>query len=272
MAELSEDELEKIQAQVTHKKGPVYMQHFLNKMWRQCGMRVHDDNEALWDGDSFMKMKDWEDIELVWQEYMQEQFDLKEPSKLQNWDTTTLLNFCWQETGEGPMFLFKAWRNKEGNMVDSIVSEKSPPHWKHKRVMIWRPRDSSTECKSDAEGNTHPDDEADVDSADGRSPQRRSRRAVGPASAREGTVVPRSISKPCLVKPAKSGALLTSQMGDLLAGLNAGDTGNVENEVPLPAPKSIRGKNDVNEAPVRTTQSKSVQQPSDRVTRARGKK
>jgi len=34
----------------------------------------HDDNEALGDGDSFMKTKDWEDIEPVWQEYAQEQF------------------------------------------------------------------------------------------------------------------------------------------------------------------------------------------------------
>jgi hypothetical protein len=34
----------------------------------------HDDNEALGDGDSFMKTKDWEDIELVWQGYTQEQF------------------------------------------------------------------------------------------------------------------------------------------------------------------------------------------------------
>ncbi|KAG1745812.1 uncharacterized protein EDB91DRAFT_1245963 [Suillus paluster] len=103
MAKLSKDELEKaketteewsnnfpppeIQVQVAHKKGPVYMEHFSNEMWRQCGMRVfvlsawkscsgcqHDDNEALGDGDSFMKMKDWEDIEPVWQEYTQEQF------------------------------------------------------------------------------------------------------------------------------------------------------------------------------------------------------
>jgi hypothetical protein len=34
----------------------------------------HDDNEALGDGDSFIKRKDWEDIEPVWQEYTQEQF------------------------------------------------------------------------------------------------------------------------------------------------------------------------------------------------------
>ncbi|KAG1723310.1 uncharacterized protein EDB91DRAFT_1087857 [Suillus paluster] len=189
MAELSEDELEKAketakewsnnfpppetQAQVAREKGPVYMEHFSNEMWRQCGMRVfvllawknerrevlfgmHDDNEALGDGDSFRKTKDWEDIEPVWQEYMQEQFggeawdggrqkpvfdlemdgngmplllditetklkekkaiylpedvNLKEPSKLQNWDTTALLNFWYarQKMGEGPMFLFKA--------------------------------------------------------------------------------------------------------------------------------------------------------------------
>ncbi|KAG2113685.1 hypothetical protein DEU56DRAFT_761928 [Suillus clintonianus] len=101
MAELSGDELEKaketaeewstnfpppeIQAQVARKKGPAYMEHFSKEMWRQCGMRVfvmsawkneqgevlfgmHDDNEALGDGDSFMKTKDWEDIEPVWQE------------------------------------------------------------------------------------------------------------------------------------------------------------------------------------------------------------
>jgi hypothetical protein len=29
-----------IQAEVAHKKGPAYMEHFLNEMWRQCGMRV----------------------------------------------------------------------------------------------------------------------------------------------------------------------------------------------------------------------------------------
>ncbi|KAG1719202.1 uncharacterized protein EDB91DRAFT_1089472 [Suillus paluster] len=204
MADLSEDELEKAketteewsnnfpppetQAQVAHKKGP-----------------------TMWD-ESFMKTKDWEDIEPVWQEYAQgtvqegekrmkkpvfdleldgdgmpllpditetkleekkaivrafltkhyricsgidkavvpwsaiiqsqddfvarqylpEDENLKEPSKLQNWDTTALLNFWYarQKMGEGPMFLFKAWRNKEGDMVDSVVSEKSPPRLK----------------------------------------------------------------------------------------------------------------------------------------------
>ncbi|KAG1817186.1 uncharacterized protein BJ212DRAFT_1480423 [Suillus subaureus] len=108
--ELSDDELEKvketaeewsnnfpppeIQAQVAHKKGPAYMEHFSKEMWRQCRMRVfvmsawkneqgevlfwmHDDNEALGDGDSFMKTKDWEDIKLVWQEYTQEQFSAR---------------------------------------------------------------------------------------------------------------------------------------------------------------------------------------------------
>ncbi|KAG1835823.1 hypothetical protein F4604DRAFT_1693474 [Suillus subluteus] len=235
ISELDDDELEKaketaeewsnncpppeIQAQVARKKGPAYMEHFSNEMWRQCGMRVfvmHDDNEALGDGDSFMKTKDWEDIEPVWQEYAQEQFgagardggrqlkggrkrirkpafeletdgyempllpditetkleekkaivcvpgktgrvvpwsaitqgqddfverrylpedvDLKEPSKLQNWDTTALLNFWYarQESGEGPAFRFKAWKNQDGDMVPSIVSGRSPSPQTHK--------------------------------------------------------------------------------------------------------------------------------------------
>ncbi|KAG2071485.1 hypothetical protein BDR04DRAFT_1117671 [Suillus decipiens] len=104
---------------------------------------MHYDNEALGDGDSFMETKDWEAIEPVWQEYTQEQFglcsendkvvvpwstiihsqdefvvrtflpadmDLKEPSKLQNWDMTALLNFWYaqQEVGKCLTFLFKA--------------------------------------------------------------------------------------------------------------------------------------------------------------------
>ncbi|KAG1800688.1 uncharacterized protein BJ212DRAFT_1305222 [Suillus subaureus] len=45
--------------------------------------------------------------------------DLKEPSKSQNWDTTALLNFwhAQQEKGKGPTFLFKAWKNKDGDML-----------------------------------------------------------------------------------------------------------------------------------------------------------
>ncbi|KAG2063630.1 hypothetical protein BDR04DRAFT_1163476 [Suillus decipiens] len=218
--------------QVAQKKGPADMEHFSKEMWRQCGMRVfvlsawkneqgevlvgmHDDNEDLGDGDSFMKTKDWEAIETVWQEYAQKQFgagaqdrgrhvkggqkrirkpafeleadgdgmpvllditktkleekkaivrafltlhyrlcsgndkavipwsaiihsqddfvvrtflladvNLKEPSKLQNWDMTVLLNFWYaqQEAGECPTFLFKAWKNKDGEMVLSVVS------------------------------------------------------------------------------------------------------------------------------------------------------
>jgi hypothetical protein len=56
MTELDDNELEKaketaeewsnncppleIQAQVACKKGPAYMEHFSNEMWRQCRMRV----------------------------------------------------------------------------------------------------------------------------------------------------------------------------------------------------------------------------------------
>ncbi|KAG1819585.1 uncharacterized protein BJ212DRAFT_1478817 [Suillus subaureus] len=342
MAELSNNKLEKaketakewsnnfpppeIQAQVTCKKGPVYMEHFSKEMWRQCGMRVfvmsawkneqgemscrHNDNEALGDGDSFMKMKDWEDIELVWQEYVQEQFgagaqdggqqikegqkrirkpafeletnrdgmlllpditemklkekkaivrafltlhywicsrsdkavvpwsaiiqsqddfvarkyvladvDLKEPSKLQNWDTMALLNFwhAQQEKGEGPTFLFKAWKNKDGDMVASVVSGNSPSHQtcKVRKQMIQRPRNSSTDTKSDPRSNPksdshHMEDDADDDVANGRSLQKRPRREPGPSTAHEGTAVPHAIPKPCLVKPVKTGALLIS--------------------------------------------------------------
>ncbi|KAG1726353.1 uncharacterized protein EDB91DRAFT_1254373 [Suillus paluster] len=225
-----------IQAQVARKKGPVYMEHFLKEMWRQYRMRVfvmsawkneqgevlfgmHNDNEALGDGDSFMKTKEWEDIEPVWQEYAQEQFgagardggqqvmggrkrirkpafelktngdgmlvlpditetkleekkaivrafltshyricsgidkavvpwsaivqsqddfvarkyvpvdvDLKEPSKLQHWDMTALLNFWYarQEKGKGPTFLFKASKNRDGDMKRYSGSKNCP--------------------------------------------------------------------------------------------------------------------------------------------------
>ncbi|KAG1873171.1 hypothetical protein F4604DRAFT_1681220 [Suillus subluteus] len=336
ISELDDDELEKaketaeewsnncpppeIQAQVARKKGPAYMEHFSNEMWRQCGMRafvMHDDNEALGDGDSFMKTKDWEDIEPVWQEYAQEQFgagardggrqlkggrkrirkpafeletdgyempllpditetkleekkaivrafltshyrmcsgkdravvpwsaitqgqddfverrylpedvDLKEPSKLQNWDTTALLNFWYarQESGEGPAFRFKAWKNQDGNMVPSIVSGRSPSPQTHKarkqqRVTLRRPRDSSTESGSDAKNDTHhTEDDADEDLDDGRSPQKTPRKTAGPAP--KVPDVPRAIQKPRGAMSARTtGALLTSQMGDRLAGL-----------------------------------------------------
>ncbi|KAG1852476.1 hypothetical protein DFJ58DRAFT_728548 [Suillus subalutaceus] len=390
MAELSDDELEKakdtaeewssnfpppeIQAQVARKKGPAYMEHFSKEMWRQCGMRVfvmsawkneqgevlfgmHDDNEALGDGESFMKTKDWEDIEPVWQEYAQEQFgagardggrqvnggrkrirkpafeleidgdgmpvlpditetklrrrkpssehfshrtivsicsgivkavvpwsaivqsqddfvartylpadvDLKEPSKLQHWDTTALLNFWYarQEKGEGPTFLFKAWRNRDGDMVASVVSGNSPSHRTRnaRRVMIRRPRNSSTETDSDPEANHesdpesnpeddthHMEDDADDDTEEGRSPQKRPRTEPGPSTAHEGTAVPHAIPKPRPVNAGKTGALLTSRMGDLLTGLTARVTRNVQEDGATervnrsPALKNMRGR------------------------------
>jgi hypothetical protein len=65
--------------------------------------------------------------------YLLADVDLKEPSKLQNWDTTTLLNFwyTWQEKDEGPTFLFKAWKNKDGDMVPSVLSYKLPSPQTH---------------------------------------------------------------------------------------------------------------------------------------------
>ncbi|KAG1800137.1 uncharacterized protein BJ212DRAFT_1488022 [Suillus subaureus] len=331
----------------------------------------HNDNEALGDGDSFMKTKDWEDIEPVWQEYVQEQFsagaqdggqqmkggqkrirkpafeletnedgmllllnitktkleekkaiarafltlhywicsrsnkavmpwsaiiqsqydfvarkyvpvdvDLKEPSKLQNWDTTALLNFwhAQQEKGEGPTFLFKAWKNRDGDMVASVVSRNSPFHQTHKNLST----DTESNPRSNPESDSHHmEDDADDDVADGRSLQKRPRRELGPSTAHEGTAVPHAIPKPHLVKPAKTGALLTSQMGNLLAGLTDGVTSNVEEDVGMEGghmslvPKNMQGKKVVIEPSARTTRSKSTQQPSDntpQVTRARGKK
>ncbi|KAG1877182.1 hypothetical protein F4604DRAFT_1924241 [Suillus subluteus] len=391
ISELDDNELEKaketaeewsnncpppeIQAQVAHKKGPAYMEHFSNEMWRQCGMQVfvmsawknekgevlHDDNEALGHGDSFMKTKDWEDIEPVWQEYAQEQFgagardggrqlkggrkrirkpafeletdgyempllpditetkleekkaivrafltshyrmcsgkdravvpwsaitqgqddfverrylpedvDLKEPSKLQNWDTTALLNFWYarQESGEGPAFQFKAWKNQDGDMVPSIVSGRSPSPQTHKarkqqRVTLRRPRDSSTESGSDAKNDTHhTEDDADEDLDDGRSPQKTPRKTAGPAP--KVPDVPRAIQKPRGAMSVRTtGALLTSQMGDRLAGLTDDATSKVNEDVEMekrntsPAAKRRWGKKAVVEPSTRTTRSKS---------------
>ncbi|KAG1733099.1 hypothetical protein EDB19DRAFT_2002207 [Suillus lakei] len=227
--------------------------------------RMHDDNEALGDEDSFMKTKDWEDIEPVWdgmlllpditemkleekkavvrafltshyclcsgldkavmpwsaiiqsqddfvaRKYVLVDVDLKEPSKLQNWDMMALLNFWYaqQETGEGPTFLFKAWKNKDGDM------------------------DLLTEAESDPESDTHHmEDDADDDVADGRSPYKRPRRAPGPSSAHEGAAVPCSIPKP---RPLKLEA------------------------------KNMQGKKAVIERLARTSWSKSMQKPLDSI-------
>ncbi|KAG2341296.1 hypothetical protein BDR05DRAFT_949881 [Suillus weaverae] len=363
MAELDDDELEKaketveewsnncppleIQAQVAHKKGPVYIYGALfegdvEAMWDESNEKgevlfgMHDDNKALGDGDSFMKMKDWEDIEPVWQEYVQEQFmfklemdgegmlllpdimdtkleekkamvrafltshyricsgkdkavvpwsaiihsqddfvtrmylpadvDLKEPLKLQNWDTTALLQF-WharQERGEGPMFLFKAWKNTDGDMVPSVISSKSASPQAHivrkqQRVTIRRPRDLSTEGEGDTESSTHHTEvDVDDDSADRRPLLKKPRTGV---SAPKGTAVPRAIPKPRPAKPAKTGALLTSRMGDLLDGLTEEATSEIKDDVEVedrmmaPEVKRRRGKKAVVEPSTRTTRS-----------------
>ncbi|KAG1727892.1 hypothetical protein EDB19DRAFT_1914008 [Suillus lakei] len=190
--------------------------------------------------------------DFVARKYLLVDVDLKEPSKLQNWDTTALLNFWYarQETGEGPTFLFKAWKNKDGDMVASVVSGRLPSHQTQKvrKQMIRRPQESSTEAESDPESDTHHmEDNADDDTAN------------GPSSAREVTAVPRSIPKPRPVKPAKTGALQTSRMGDLLAGLADAVTGDSPEDVAMdggntsPAPKNMQGKKMVIEPSVRTT-------------------
>ncbi|KAG2047065.1 hypothetical protein BDR06DRAFT_126299 [Suillus hirtellus] len=170
--------------------------------------------------------------------YLPVDVDLKEPSKLQIWDTTTLLQF-WltqQETGKGPTFLFKAWKNKDGDMVPSVISGNLPSPQTHivrrqQRVTIQRPQESSTEAESDKESATHHmEHNVDDDLADGR-PLLKKPRMGGPTP--RGLAVPCSIPKPHLAKPAKKGALLTLQMGDLLAGLTDNMTGEVRDDVEM---------------------------------------
>lgn len=236
--------------------------------------------------------------DFVARKYLPADVDLKEPSKLQHCDTTALLNFWYarQEKGKGPTFLFKAWKNREGDMVASIASGNSPSHRTHniRRDMIRRPRISEAETDSDAETDregdpesnpgcdtNHMEDDAGDDSAEGRSPQKRPRTEPGPPTGHEGTAVPHAIPKPRPVNARKTGALQTSRMGDLLAGMTEGVTGNVQEDGGTegvdrpPVPKNIRGKKGVIEPSARTTRSKSTHQPLDtspRVTRARGKK
>ncbi|KAG2057535.1 hypothetical protein BDR06DRAFT_1019015 [Suillus hirtellus] len=215
--------------------------------------------------------------------YLPVDVDLKEPSKLQIWDTTTLLQF-WlarQETGEGPTFLFKAWKNKDGDMVPSVISGNSPSPQTHivrrqQRVTIRRPWESSTEAESDKESATHHmEHNVDDDLAD-RRPLLKKPRTGGPIP--RGLAVPRPIPKPHLAKSAKKGALLTSRMGDLLAGLTDNATGEVRDDVEMEesimplAQKRRQGTQVAVEPSTRTTQSK-LQMPVDstpRVTRARG--
>ncbi|KAG1729906.1 hypothetical protein EDB19DRAFT_1913148 [Suillus lakei] len=80
MAELSDDKLEKAKETVEEwsnnfpppeiQAQAMQMRMFVMLAWKneqgEVLFGMHDDNEALGDGDSFMKTKDWEDIELVW--------------------------------------------------------------------------------------------------------------------------------------------------------------------------------------------------------------
>ncbi|KAG2067460.1 hypothetical protein BDR04DRAFT_1159035 [Suillus decipiens] len=82
MAELDEDELEKAKEtaeewsttfhllRYKHKLLRRRAQHIWSTSQKRCGGEVlfgmHDDNEALGDGDSFMKTKDWEAIGTIW--------------------------------------------------------------------------------------------------------------------------------------------------------------------------------------------------------------
>ncbi|KAG1782880.1 hypothetical protein EV702DRAFT_1040702 [Suillus placidus] len=186
--------------------------------------------------------------DFVAQTYLPADVDLKEPSKLQNWDTTALLQF-WharQERGEGPTFLFKAWKNTDGDMVPSVISGKSPSPQarivrKRQRVTIRRPWDLSTEAEGDTESSTHHTEvDVDDDSADRRPPLKKPRTGV---SAPKGTAVPCAIPKPRPAKPAKTEA--TGEVKDDV---------EVEDRMTAPEAKRRRGKKAVVEPSARTTQ------------------
>ncbi|KAG2139886.1 hypothetical protein BD769DRAFT_1663055 [Suillus cothurnatus] len=128
-----------------------------------------------------------------------------------------LLNFWYarQESGKTQTFLFKAWKNKDGDMVTSVVSGKSPSDptrniRKKQRVIVQSPWDYSPTARS----NTHnTEEDADDDLADGRPPQKRPRRAGGPPSASAERAVAQSIPKPRPVKTAKVEHLLNHWQG-----------------------------------------------------------
>ncbi|KAG2070758.1 hypothetical protein BDR04DRAFT_1118144 [Suillus decipiens] len=132
--------------------------------------------------------------------------DLKKLSKLQNWDMTALLNF-WharQKEGKCPTFLFKAWKNKDSEMVPSVVSSKSPSPAtetirKQKRAIHQSPQDSLTDAQSDTQET---EEEADDDLADGRSPHKRARRVANLSRTHQKLTVPKSLPKPQQTKTA----------------------------------------------------------------------
>ncbi|KAG2335609.1 hypothetical protein BDR05DRAFT_1006632 [Suillus weaverae] len=105
--------------------------------------------------------------DFVARKYVLVDVDLKEPSKLQHWDMTALLNFWYarQKTGKGPMFLFKAWKNKDGDMVASVISRNSPS-WqtcKVRKQMTQKPQNLSTKTESDLESDSHHMEDGNVE-------------------------------------------------------------------------------------------------------------
>lgn len=116
----------------------------------------------------------------------------------------------------------------------------------------------------------------DDDLADGKSLQKKSRHSGGPAA--KGTEVQTSIPKSHKAKQATLGVLLTSRMGNLLAGLTTDMTGDVNEDVKMYerdtslAPKRRQGMKAVVEPSARTTRSKSQMtvDSTPRVTRVWG--
>ncbi|KAG1770777.1 hypothetical protein EV702DRAFT_1202248 [Suillus placidus] len=105
--------------------------------------------------------------DFVTRKYVPVDVDLKEPSKLQHLDTMALLNFWYarQETGKGPTFLFKAWKNKDGDMVALVISGNSPSQQtcKVRKQMTQMPQNSLTKTESDLKSNSHHMEDGNVE-------------------------------------------------------------------------------------------------------------
>ncbi|KAG2114223.1 uncharacterized protein F5147DRAFT_770221 [Suillus discolor] len=85
-----------VQAKVAESKGTEMIEHFATKMFKQAGMRVcvlsawnnsegklmlggHDFNEQFGNGESFIKIRDWDSIFMSeWGEYAGEQFNVED--------------------------------------------------------------------------------------------------------------------------------------------------------------------------------------------------
>ncbi|KAG1820782.1 hypothetical protein EV424DRAFT_1347038 [Suillus variegatus] len=130
-----------IQAEVAKSKGANMIEHFVTEMFKKARMRVcilstwkdsqgklmlggdcnHNFNEQFGDGESFIKTRDWDGIIMPEWVNMRGRNLLKEPSKMDKADATTVLDFWFdrQKNDMQPAFSFKAWKDSDGEMQEA---------------------------------------------------------------------------------------------------------------------------------------------------------